>query len=130
MITADATPAQIPALLERIGEARAAALAARAGRDAAAVIAENIAHSTLTWCSRDAAGVVAMGGVVPMAEGDCGYVWQFVIQEAVRANKRAYLEMAAGMMRAALRHWRRNGGSIGAPQLVNGVRACVCERVR
>lgn len=146
MIVVEATPDLVPALLERMGPERVEALEQRAGRSARGAIVANIARSPVTWAAKDDDGVFAMGGVLPHGPG--GYVWQFVVTEGVRANPRGYLAMARTKMsealrhfsslttvieadyKAALRHWVRNGGTIGEPRVISGVLAHVCERVR
>ena len=145
MIVTDARSEHVPALLARMGQARVKWLADRAQGDAALRIDESIRLSAITWCGQDEAGPVMFGGVIPQKDGS-GYVWQIIA--GVERNKRAYLTASRVLIdeglryfsrlvtvieaeyRAALRHVRRNGWAIGAPEMIEGILAHRCERTR
>jgi hypothetical protein len=145
--TVPATPDLIPFLLARMGQARAAAIREYCGGDPVAAITGNIDASFPTWCGLDDAGVVTMGGVMPIAAvPGSGYVWQYVAD--VAGHKRAYVLQSRAMLAlalvqydrlisiiepsypAALRHIRRLGFTVFPPVDFNGHPGCLCERTR
>lgn len=147
VITTDALPCHASALLARMGEGQRSRLHEMHGDDPAALIADNIARSLMTWCGLDDAGVVSLGGVYPIEPAGTGYVWQF-ITPSVGLHKRAYIEQGRAMVRramtlfncivapieadyrAALRHARRLGLHVFHEQTVMGVPARFCMKVR
>lgn len=98
MITVEASPHLIPALLARMAAQDRAAVCAYGGAD---MLAANIARSVITWCGIDAAGPVTLGGIEPFGAGDTGYLWQ-LITPAVRCHKRAYLHQSRWAMQRGL----------------------------
>ncbi len=112
----------------------------------AAVLNRALAQSEITWVGLTIQGVVMLGGIC-RADADTGRVWQ-VGTRLIAEHKRDYLRESLVLMgkglslfprlitvvradyTAALRHCRRNGWIISAPQDFGGTRACLCERGR
>lgn len=143
MMTTAATPALVPFLMRRMTPEERARLERVTGGRGEAQLAENVHHSTVSWCGIDAGGVVNMGGVFPLNSAT-GYVWQ-VITPAVALHKRAYIRQGRAMLSAALgqyehlttliaadygaalRHITRLGFDVAAPEVIGADRACRCD---
>lgn len=143
MLTTAASVELVPFLMARMAPEEVAKLDRVTGGYGALTLARNVDASTVSWAGIDAAGVVNLGGVFPLAPG-VGYVWQ-VVTPAVALHKRAYIRQGRAMMSealaqygrlttliaaeygAALRHIHRLGFDVDPAQAVGADLACRCH---